>query len=65
MTRCKNCGREIVNFGVSLGAMPEEEIEKIKKKAESEGTAIVFNASPFEEIKTCQDCMFISKKSKK
>ena len=46
MLYCEKCQKEVVLFGVSLGAMKENELEKIKRSIEAENKIILFNPPP-------------------
>ncbi len=48
MYYCPKCKKEVVVMGISMGAMSDEELEKIRKKLESEGKIILFNPPAFQ-----------------
>ena len=55
MLYCNNCRKEVVIYGVSHGAMSDDQLEKTRKHIEADGKIVLFNPPPFGPH-NCPDC---------
>ncbi len=47
MLYCPHCKKEVIIYGVSFGAVPDEALGKFASKMEQEGKIVLFNPPPF------------------
>jgi hypothetical protein len=43
---CETCDKEVVVMGIPVNAVSDRELERMRKKIESEGRIILFNPPP-------------------
>jgi len=49
------CKKEVVIYGVNLGAVTDNDLDDLRKKIIKDGKLILFNPPPFEPYQ-CPDC---------
>ncbi len=47
MLFCPQCKKEVIIYGVSLGAVPDDALGKFASKMEQQGKIVLFNPPPF------------------
>ena len=52
---CKNCKKEVVIYGVNIGAVSDNDLDDLRKKIIEDGKIILFNPPPFGPYQ-CPDC---------
>jgi hypothetical protein len=55
MVTCPKCRKEVVAIAVSMGAVPDDELGKMRARLESEGKLVVFNPPPVGRLR-CPRC---------
>ena len=55
MLFCRHCRKQVVVYGVSLGAAEDDELAAFQAQMELEGLLVVFNPPPFEPLH-CPAC---------
>ncbi len=46
MLYCPRCQKEVILYGVSLGAVPDDALEKFAREMEQQGKIVLFNPPP-------------------
>ncbi len=55
MLYCMKCKKEVVIYGVNIGAVSDNDLDDLRKKIIEDGKIILFNLPPFGPYQ-CPDC---------
>ncbi len=58
MLFCPHCKKEVILYGVSHGAVPDEALGKFAREMEQQGKIVLFNPPPFGQYH-CPRCATI------